>query len=436
MCRREVKTFTIQDQHSFIQKAQAWGASHDYCSYLTPNELPYLHGPFPHLLAVGALSTLETSTSKNIFSALEAYHQLKKDWLFGYFSYDLKNEIEALSSNNPDSIGFAPMCFFQPEHILSFEQNSVTIHSTQPVNKVFDIIMEQEIVVDETTSPIPTTARVSREAYIEQVDKIKEDIINGEVYELNYCIEFLGNAPRLNPLVNFQKLNRLSPMPFATFQRYADRYVLCASPERFLKKHGTQLISQPIKGTAGRGTSITEDEQIKSRLFNSEKERAENMMIVDLVRNDLAKSALPGTVRVEELFGIYSYEKVHQMVSTVTAQAKPEISFVDIIKNAFPMGSMTGAPKVRAMELIEQYEVSRRGVYSGATGYITPNGDFDFNVVIRTLLYNQANGNLSFQVGSAITFDAVAEQEYEECLIKAKAILEMLGSYPTPRSQF
>ena len=428
MCRRAIKTFTIPNQRLFIQKALTWGAKHDYCSYLTPNELPYLHGPFPHLLAIGAMDVLETQGNGNAFSTLTNYQQQKKDWLLGYFSYDLKNEVEALSSENPDSIGFSPMCFFQPEHILFFGLDSVTIHSSQSASNVFDAIIEQDTTIDATPSAIPTTAKVSKAAYIEQVNKIKEDIVNGEVYELNYCMEFLGNEPNLNPLYSFQKLNQLSPMPFASFQRYADKYALCASPERFLRKHGQQLISQPIKGTAGRGASMAADEQIKTNLFNSEKERAENLMIVDLVRNDLAKSALPGTVKVEELFGIYSYEKVHQMVSTVTAQARPEIPFVDIIKNAFPMGSMTGAPKVRAMELIEQYEISRRGIYSGATGYIAPNGDFDFNVVIRTLLYDQANGNLSFQVGSAITYDAVAEQEYEECLIKAKAILEILGS--------
>lgn len=426
MHRREVKTFTVTDHGSFIKKALRWGAKHTYCSYLTPNELPYLHGPFPHLLAVGALSFLEVPKNDNAFSALATYHQEKKDWLFGYLSYDLKNEIEALNSNNPDSMGFAPICFFQPEHILFFAPDSVEIHSFQVPATVYDIIMAQDISQEETSTIVPTTAKVAKEAYIEQVNKIKEDIVDGEVYELNYCMEFVGAAPRFNPLTSFLKLNRLSPMPFASFQRYEDKYVLCASPERFLKKDGAQLISQPIKGTAGRGVSLAEDEQRKTDLFNSEKERAENMMIVDLVRNDLAKSALPGTVQVEELFGIYSYEKVHQMVSTVTARARSEVAFIDIIKNAFPMGSMTGAPKVRAMELIETYETSRRGLYSGASGYITPKGDFDFNVVIRTLLYNQTSGNLSFQVGSAITYDAIAEQEYEECLIKAKAILEIL----------
>lgn len=428
MYTRETKTFTIKDQGEFVQKALAWGAKHTHCSYLTPNELPYLHGPFPHLLAVGARDILEAQHENgNAFSSLEAFQQTKKDWLFGYFTYDLKNEIEELSSKNPDSMGFAPMCFFQPEHILFLGNGHVEVHSYQNPQKVFEIIMQHDVLVAEETPHIIPTALVSKKAYIEKVNQIKEDIVNGEVYELNYCMEFLGNNPYFNPLSGFQKLNQLSPMPFATFQRYADKYILCASPERFLKKYGQHLISQPIKGTAGRGASIAEDEQIKANLFNSEKERAENMMIVDLVRNDLAKSTIPGTVQVEELFGIYTYEKVHQMVSTVTAQARSEISLIDIIKNAFPMGSMTGAPKVRAMELIEAYETSRRGLYSGATGYITPDGDFDFNVVIRTLLYNQASGNLSFHVGSAITYDAIAENEYEECLIKAKAILEMLG---------
>jgi para-aminobenzoate synthetase component I len=193
-----------------------------------------------------------------------------------------------------------------------------------------------------------------------------------------------------------------------------------------LKKEGNRLISQPIKGTIRRGENEAEDQLLRQQLRNDEKELAENMMIVDLVRNDLARSARTGSVKVEEMFGIYAFRQVHQMISTVTAQLKEAIPFTEAIRQAFPMGSMTGAPKIRAMELIDQYEQSRRGLFSGAVGYITPEGDFDFNVVIRSILYNAANHYLSFHVGSAITYDSVPEKEYEECLLKAQAIFRAL----------
>ena len=247
------------------------------------------------------------------------------------------------------------------------------------------------------------------------------------MYEMNFCMEFFSKNAVFDPVDVFLRLNALSPMPFATFQKFSEGYLMSASPERFLKKKEDLIISQPIKGTARRGKNKTEDEKLRKELLYSEKERAENLMIVDLVRNDLAKSAVLGTVKVDELFGIYSYSKIHQMVSTVSAKANPELNFVDIIKNAYPMGSMTGAPKVSAMKLIENYENSRRGLFSGAAGFIKPNGDFDFNVVIRSLIYNSKTKTISFHVGSAITYDSDPEKEYQECLLKASAIMQVLG---------
>ena len=223
-------------------------------------------------------------------------------------------------------------------------------------------------------------------------------------------------------------MNRLSPKPFACIQKFDDHYIISASPERFLKKNGQKVISQPIKGTRPRASTIEKDEALKKELRNSEKEIAENMMIVDLVRNDLARTAKTGSVKVEEIFGIYSFEQVHQMISTITAEVRDDTHFIDVIKNAFPMGSMTGAPKVKVMELIEKYENTKRGAFSGASGYIKPNGDFDFNVLIRSLFLNKSTETYSFQVGSAITYDSDPLDEYEECLVKAKAIFDLLKS--------
>jgi len=240
-------------------------------------------------------------------------------------------------------------------------------------------------------------------------------------------MEFYAENVIMKPHLVYQKLNALSPTPFSNYFKWFNQYILSATPERFLSKRGGKLISQPIKGTAKRSLDIIEDEQIKKDLLNHPKEQQENVMIVDLVRNDLTKSAKKGTVAVEELFGVYSFKQVHQMISTVVCELKEGLTNAEILKNSFPMGSMTGAPKIKAMQLMEKYERTKRGMYSGAIGYFSPNNDFDFNVIIRTILYNQSNQYLSFQVGSAITYYAEAEQEYEECLLKVKAILEVLS---------
>lgn len=424
--QRKVYLFNSVSLDTFIPKALHWASLFSHCAYYCPNQHRYLHGAFEHFLAAGAISVLNPKQRQS-FESLKNFHEATQDWLIGNLTYDLKNEIESLSSNNPDDINFGGINFFQPETLIFFNDNAVEIHSFRDPISIFKSI--SEINPDpgaECDNKTVLTERTSKHKYIETVDRIREEIINGEVYELNYCIEFSGKNARFNPLEGFKKLNKISPMPFATFQKIADRYLLCASPERFLKKDGNLLTSQPIKGTIRRGKSQKEDTLLMKELQNSEKERAENMMIVDLVRNDLAKSAIPGSTKVEEIFGIYSYQHIHQMVSTIIAEAKPEIHFTEIIRNAFPMGSMTGAPKISAMKLIEQLEESKRGLFSGAAGYISPGGDFDFNVIIRSLLFDRSSGNLSFHVGSAITYDAVPANEYEECLLKAEALLKIL----------
>jgi para-aminobenzoate synthetase component 1 len=271
-------------------------------------------------------------------------------------------------------------------------------------------------------------ARLPKADYLRAVKAIREDILNGEVYELNLCQEFYAENVALEPVDIFWQLMQASPAPFAGFVRWHDHFLLCASPERFLAHRGGQLISQPIKGTIRRGSTPEADDQQRRTLLHDEKERAENLMIVDLVRNDLSRVAQTGTVRVPELFGLYPFRHLWQMISTVTADRRPTANLEDMLRATFPMGSMTGAPKVRAMQLIEHYEASRRGLYSGSIGYVHPDGSFDFNVVIRSLQYRRDTGYLSFQVGSAITFDSDPDREYEECMLKAKALLEVLGT--------
>jgi len=287
--------------------------------------------------------------------------------------------------------------------------------------------IDEQILNTVKAEAIDLQSRFNKNDYIAAANKIKEHISRGDIYVTNFCQEFFADGAKIDPVNTFLQLNSLSPTPFAAFYKWQDNFILCASPERFLAKRNDKLISQPIKGTAKRGRDDEEDEHIKQELRNHTKELQENVMIVDLVRNDLTRSAKQGTVKTEELFSIYTFNQVHQMISTVVCELQEGISAVQAIRNTFPMGSMTGAPKISAMQLMEQYERSRRGVYSGAIGYFSPDNDFDFNVVIRTLLYNSIEKYLSFQTGSAITYHADPEKEYEECLLKAKAILEVLG---------
>ncbi|WP_234733782.1 anthranilate synthase component I family protein [Tellurirhabdus bombi] len=396
--------------------------------------LAYPHGFFPDRLALGKYQAVDAS-GKDPFQQLWAYHHEQPDFLIGFWVYDLKNKLEALESRHPNRTGWPDCSFYQPRHVLDFESDTVVIRSLEDGGTLAELLAgyagasnlrAAKIKSVDKLAPGQVKCRVSRTEYVERVRQIQRHILEGDVYELNYCIEFFAENAVIDPLQTYRQLNEKSPMPFSVFQKIGDQYLLCASPERFLKKDGRKLVSQPIKGTARRGKTIEEDERLKHHLRNNEKEQAENLMIVDLVRNDLARSAETGSVRVEELFGIYSFQQVHQMISTVSATLRENMSWADAIRHAFPMGSMTGAPKVRAMELIDQYESSRRGLYSGAVGFITPEGDFDFNVVIRSILYNEKTGYLSFSVGSAITYDADPEAEYEECLLKAQAILSVL----------
>jgi para-aminobenzoate synthetase component 1 len=209
----------------------------------------------------------------------------------------------------------------------------------------------------------------------------------------------------------------------------ADSLHLCgASMERYLTKKEDKILSQPIKGTIKKGETIEEDHALIASLLNSEKDRAENVMIVDLVRNDLNKICQTSSVKVTELCEIYSYLQVHQMISTVEGKLKPNTSFTDILRATFPMGSMTGAPKIAAMKHIDELESFKRGWYSGSVGYIQPNGDFDFNVVIRSLLCDEDKKILNYCAGGAITIDSNPENEWEEIQVKTKAITEVLNN--------
>lgn len=410
-----------------------WGNQFNICCFLDNHNYHLSHNSIECILAAGAVAQIEVQAGSAL-DQLSLFYSRHHDWLFGHLAYDLKNETEALSSLKPDGIGFPDLFFFVPEYILQLNETSLRIGSaTENHQQIFDDILNFNTQQNKFSSPSARiNNRYSKEEYIGTVEKLRQHILRGDCYEINLCQEFYSEDISIDPLNLYRSLSDASPNPFSAFYKLHHRFLACMSPERYLKKEGKRILSQPIKGTSKR---IPEDPGLDSininNLRNSEKERAENIMIVDLVRNDLSKICLQGTVQVDELCEIYTFPQVHQMISTVSGELKNDIGLTEAIRATFPMGSMTGAPKKKVMELIERYELTKRGLFSGSIGYLTPERDFDFNVVIRSVLYNASTKYLSFHTGSAITFSSDPETEYEECLLKAAAIKKALAETNT-----
>ena len=420
-------TFAIESE-DILAKALWWADQFETACLLHSNSFDDPYATLNSLLAVGIRHEF-IANGDNTFSEIQAFQtKHPQEWMLGFFGYDLKKETENLPTILPDHLAFPDAYFFIPETILTFEQGELTIQSVQKPDDIFESIVKAKPDFSFVKLDRPFQKRMTKAGYMQAFEALKEHIRRGDIYEVNLCQEFFQEECNIHPLSAYWELNRVSPMPFSTFFKMHQHYILSASPERFVAKRGDILLSQPIKGTAKRGQNMEEDQQIIRRLQNDPKEQAENVMIVDLVRNDLTRRAKPGSVAAERKPQVHTFPQVHQLISTITCEIDPEIPALDAIKNVFPPGSMTGAPKVSAMKLCDRYEASKRGVYSGAFGYFSPNGDFDFNVVIRTLLYNQKSGYLSFHTGGAITIDAMAEREYEECLVKAQGILNALGT--------
>lgn len=365
-------------------------------------------------------------TKNHVFDDLKGFVDEHKDWVFGYLGYDLKNEIEpSLSSLNIDQLNFPSTHFFVPKLVVEISAKNCVLHFNKEEEKelFLSFLSKKDKKSFEKEEKIEFSQRISKSEYLEKFAQIKHHIQHGDIYEMNFCHEFYAENVDITPFETYLKLNRLTNTPFSSFYKTNSQFILSGSPERYLKKVGNKITSQPIKGTAKRGQTTEEDKSIKKELSQNQKERSENIMIVDLVRNDLSKTATKASVIVEELCKVYTFDTVHQMISTITSQIGETTHPVEVLKTTFPMGSMTGAPKIEAMKIIEQLETTKRGVYSGAIGYFKPNQDFDFNVVIRTLLYNQKNQYLSFMVGGAITSKSDPEQEYNETLLKAEAMI-------------
>lgn len=426
---------SILEVESFKQQLLCWADSFGEVVVLDSNVIANekaLYSSYDFIVAVDAFTSLKTDYV-NSFKELYQYQNQTKDWLFGTISYDTKNAIESLSSTNQDGLEFPDLFFFQPKKLFLIKGSELEIQYLRmcddEIESDFEAIQNQNgsdlsMSVSQTKNTIQQ--RISFEKYLEKTEQFLKAIHRGEIYEANFCMEFFAENADIEPLHVFQRLNAISKAPFAVYFKRNSQYLLSASPERFLKKIGSKLISQPIKGTSKRFSDPVLDEKAKKNLALDPKERSENIMIVDLVRNDMSKTATKGSVLVEELCEVYSYKQVHQMVSTIVSEVEAHLSSVSVIQSCFPMGSMTGAPKISAMEIIEQLEETKRGLYSGSVGYFTPSGDFDFNVVIRSIMYNELNKYLSFSVGSAITAESIPENEYNECLLKAKAMFDVL----------
>lgn len=433
MSLRTKQTFLIKDTSKFKKQLFKWSKRFETITWLDSNNDNQTYSSYKGVLAVDEFTCIKTDYN-GAFEKLKEYQSYTKDYIFGYISYDVKNDVENLNSTNKDKLGFSDLYFFQPQKIVFVFDDKVEFHYLNMVSDEieadFKEIMEEGYASINTNeikgTDIKIKLQIHKEEYYKKVTKLLKHIHKGDVYEANFCQEFFAENTSINPYEVYEHLNEISEPPFATFFKVDEHYVLSASPERYIKKEGNKIISQPIKGTAKRCVNKVEDDKIAFDLTRDEKERAENIMIVDLIRNDLSRTAKKGSVKVEELCEVYSFKQVHQLTSTVVSEIENTTHPVDVIRDTFPMGSMTGAPKVSAMKIIEKLEETKRGLYSGTVGYFTPDNDFDFNVIIRSILYNEQEKYVSFSVGGAITAKSIPEKEYEECLLKAKAMKYVL----------
>lgn len=374
------------------------------------------------ILGIGAGPSY-TLSSPSQLPDLDAFLTEHKDtYIFGYLSYELKHHVD--HSPSKDNLRLPLAYFWVPSVVAELNQHEITLVQGK------DVALVHEFIETLTHSSIPDLApfhaRTPKEKYLHQVHEIKRLIQRGDLYETNYCQEYyLEHITLTSPHSLYNRVNQRTAAPFSGLFIAENLWLACGSPERYLQKVGNLLTSQPIKGTAPRINEEVADEAAKQGLIHSKKERAENVMIVDLVRNDLSKIAEPGSVKVDELFGLYSFKTVHQMISTVSCRLKPSTNFSDILRATFPMGSMTGAPKRNALKFMDQMEDAPREIYSGSLGYFKPGGDFDFNVVIRSLAYYPTENYLSCGVGGAITIGADPQQEYEECLLKIGRLIDV-----------
>ncbi len=423
---RKEKVFKVENINDFKDKLLFFSKSKENVILLDSNSKK---NDYEFIFSYGKISELKSFD--NSLDKLDNYIKQVDDWIFGFISYDLKEEIEGFNSNNLKYFDVPNLSFFQPSIIWVFDgfELKALYFDEKELFDVWNEINKIHISCDsiESNPNVELKGRLSKEEYIKKIKNIKKRIKMGDTYELNFCFDFFNDNTKINPENTFKKLNKLTESPMSVYYKDHHLHVLSSSPERFIKRNKKTIISQPIKGTKKRGKNIDEDVFLINSLKNSIKEKSENHMIVDLVRNDFSRIAKKGSVKVTELSKINTYKNIHQMVSTIEAQIENDMFFSTILKSTFPMGSMTGAPKIRTMKIIDELEETSRGIYSGAIGYIDPNKNFDFNVVIRTIIYDDKLSKISVNVGSGITFKSDPKDEYEECLTKIDALKKSLS---------
>ena len=416
-------SYKLEDPKSFIKKAVEFSSTKENFILLNSNDNSI---EYDFIMAYGIQSCFKSSNDS--LKNFDKYINQIKDWVFGYMSYDLKNEIESLRSNNEDVFNLPNMYFFQPKSIWYLKKNKLTALFVKKgsISKDWDKINSIKKINNKKHRSFKFKKRNSKEEYIEKIKGIKEKILIGDCYEMNFCFDIYNNNSSINPYETYIKLNDLTESPMSTFLKIDDFFLISSSPERYLKKTSNVVISQPIKGTAKRGVNLIDDNKIIKALLSNKKELSENHMIVDLVRNDLSRIAKKGSVKVSELSNLNTFKSIHQLISTIEAKIKPNKSISDVFKSTFPMGSMTGAPKIKSMHMIDEFETTKRGLYSGSVGYIKPDMDFDFNVVIRSIIYKESLKKTCINVGSAITYKSNPKNEFDECLLKAEPMIRSL----------
>lgn len=405
------------------QKLLHWAAKHPFCVFLDScNTEIDRYGNYDFLIGISTNQTCPRF--QNLQSLESAISEKPFAWRFGVFGYELKKQLNFKPFVSlPTAIEFPEMYFFEADIVIAKRKGSKWLS--------FEIGYS-ETIFEEIQNTNPENYSISgfdafvsnftQQSYQETIDKLRSHIKAGDSYEINLSQNFVATVSLTHPEALWEKMIAVSPTPFAGFAKWEHQYLLCASPERFLQLRSGRLLTQPIKGTIARGKDAKEDQQNSETLRNSEKERAENVMIVDLSRNDLYRSSEVNSVQVPHLFEVQRFPQVLHLVSTITGQKRKDLHPIHAIRNAFPPGSMTGAPKAKTCELISKYEMKQRGIYAGSFGYFAPGGDFDLNVVIRSLVYDAKTEVLSYHVGGAITWDSDPKAEFEETLLKAKGI--------------
>jgi para-aminobenzoate synthetase component 1 len=411
-------SYHIDNSAELKHKIVTWANGFAVCAVLDSCNYGLPHFRYEFIAGVG----VNTSVCDAHLSLLTDFEARTDDWIFGHYGFDTAQHASQKFSGSDFSESF----FFIPEVVLEISNDTLHVgvlsgNADKIAAEIFDTRLKESF-----KCKADFKAAISKDVFIASVAALQRHIRRGDCYEINFCQEFYSESVKLDPAGLYHQLTELSPNPFSAFYKIDDQYALCASPERYVQKSADKLISQPIKGTAARVPSNqVKDAKNRLALQKSEKDRRENVIVVDLVRNDMSRVCEAGSVKVDELFGIYDFPSVFQMVSTVSGRLSADKDLAEVLDATFPMGSMTGAPKKKVLELIDQYEPVRRGLYSGTIGYINPEKNFDFNVVIRTLFYNGKTGYLSYFAGAGITDLSDPEQEYEECLLKA-AVLEKL----------